>query len=154
MNKKTILLLILLLMPASLARSQTNAKNVQAPNAKQTGAPAVKASPTFAEILLRKTERAAELEELLLDYTEEFPKVKEVRFELNLLRKEMDRVLAVNLADAGKLTLALGKLLVRKIELEVDSWKLQIQYSDDHAEVKRAKRKIEVYEKAVKEILP
>jgi len=66
----------------------------------------------------------------------------------------MNRILAVNSAESGKLTLALGKLIVRKIELETDLWNLRRQYNDDHTEVKRAKRKAEVYERAIKEILP
>lgn len=115
---------------------------------------AVKSSSAYAELLLRKTERESELEEFLLDYTEEFPKVKEIKFELGSIQKEMDKILSVNAADAGKLTLALGKLLVRKTEIETDLWNVKQQYNDDHPEVKRAKRKIEVFEKAIKEILP
>ena len=155
MNKNIVFLLIFILLPASFSHSQTSVKNgsTQSISAKP-GAQTIKSSPAYAELLLRKTERAAELEELLLDYTEEFPRVKQIRFELNLIQKEMDKVSAVNVAEAGKLSLALGKLLVRKIELEVDLWNLKIQYNDDQADVKRAKRKIEIYDKAVKEILP
>lgn len=115
---------------------------------------AVKTSPAFAELLLRRTERESELEEFLLDYTEDFPKVQEIKFELDLLKKATDKIAAVGASDAGKLTLALGKLMVRKIELEVDLWNLRRQYKDDHAEVKRARRKVEVFEQAIKEILP
>lgn len=114
----------------------------------------IKSSPAYAEVLLRKTERESELEEFLIGYTEEFPKVKEIRFELGLIQKETDKILAVNASDAGRLTLALGKLVIRKIELEVDLWNLRSQYKDDHIEVKRARRKLEIYEKAVREILP
>lgn len=113
---------------------------------------AVKSSAAFAEVLLRNTERESELEEFLLDYTEEFPKVKELKFELSLLQKATDKILAVNASESGKLTLALGKLMVRKIEIEVDLWNLRNQYKDDHAEVRRAKRKVEVFERAIKEI--
>jgi len=115
---------------------------------------AAKLTPAYSEILLRKTERESELEEFSLDYTEEFPKVKEIKFELGLLNREMEKILAVNQSDSGKLTLALGKLLVRKIELETDLWNLRRQYNDEHPEVKRARRKVEVFEKAIKEILP
>lgn len=89
----------------------------------------------------------------MLDYTEEFPKVKELRFELDLLNAEMNKILAVNASDAGKLTLALGKLIVRKTELETDVWNLRRQYSDDQKEVRRAKKKVDVFEKAIREIL-
>lgn len=121
---------------------------------KQTGSAVVKSSPAFAELILRKTERESELEEFLIDYTEEFPKVKELKFELILLQNALDKISAVNVSESGKLTLALGKLLVRKIEIAVDLWNLKRQYNDDHPEVKRARRKVEVFEKAIREILP
>jgi hypothetical protein len=130
--------------------TNSSAKRTEMPQA----ASAIKFSPAFAEILLRRTERESELEEFLLDYTEEFPKVKEIRFELGLLQKELDKLLAVNASESGKLSLALGKLIVRKTEIETDLWNLRRQYADDHTEVKRAKRKAEVYERAIKEILP
>lgn len=132
------------------ASEKTLAKTDLTKTASQT----IKSTPVFAELLLRKTEREAQLEEFLLDYTEEFPKVKEIKFELDLLQKQMDKISAVSASDAPKLSLALGKLLVRKTELEVDLWNLLKQYNADHPEVKRAKRKIDVYEKAVREILP
>jgi predicted nucleic acid-binding Zn-ribbon protein len=116
-------------------------------------ASAVKSSPAFAEIILRKTELEAELESLLISYTEDFPKIKEIRFEIDSLKKEMERLSAVKSAESSKLTLALGKLMVRKAELETDLWNLRKKYDDNHPEVKRAKRKIEIYESAVKEIL-
>ncbi len=112
-----------------------------------------KSSPAYAEVLLRKTELLSELESLILDYTEEYPKVVEIRYSLVVLQKESDRMLAVKPADASKLTLALGKLIVRKIELETDLWQLLRSYKDNHPDVKRAKRKVEIYEAAIKEIL-
>ena len=139
---------------AQACRAQTTVKIPAPKPAPISTNQAAKFSPAYAEILLRKTERESELEEFLLDYKEEFPKVMEIKFEIGLLQKEADKIMAVNASEAGKLTLALGKLIVRKIELETDLWNLRRQYADDHPEVKRARRKIEVYEKAVKEILP
>lgn len=134
--------------------AQSDAKNKVVQISSKPISAAVKSSPAYAELLLRKTERESELEEFALDYTEEYPKVKEIKFELNLINKEMDKLLSVSAADANKLTLALGKLMVRKAEIEVDTWNLSRQYNADHPEVKRAKRKADVYEKAIKEILP
>jgi len=113
----------------------------------------VKSSPAFAEIILRKTELEAELESLLVSYTEDFPKIKEIRFEIDSLKKELERLSTVKSAESSKLTLALGKLMVRKAELETDLWNLRKKYDDNHPEVKRAKRKIDIYESAIKEIL-
>jgi uncharacterized protein involved in exopolysaccharide biosynthesis len=134
--------------------AQQAKKSVSQQNSSSFSIQAIKSSSAYSEVLLRRTERESELEEFLIDYTEEFPKVKEIRFELGLLQKEMGKILAVNASEAGKLTVALGKLLVRKTELETDLWNLRRQYDDNHPEVKRAKRKIEVFEKAIKEILP
>ncbi len=114
---------------------------------------AVKSSAAYAEILLQKTELEAELEDLLVAYTLEFPKVKEIQFQLGLIKIEMDKLFTVKPAESQKLTLALGKLLVRKIELETDLWNLKKQYSDDHPEVKKAKRKVLVFESAIKDVL-
>ncbi len=112
-----------------------------------------KSSPAYAELLLKKTELQADLESLILEYTEDYPKVKEIRFTLGLIKKESERLTAVKPAETSRLTLALGKLIVRKIELETELWGLQINYKDDHPDVKRAKRKVEIYETAIKEIL-
>jgi uncharacterized protein involved in exopolysaccharide biosynthesis len=147
---RLLLLLTLILSPSLFATAQTKIKTAPV---KTPTAQAVKSSPAYAEILLRKTELAAELENYLADYTDEFPKVKELRFELDLLSKEMNRILAVNAADSAKLTLALGKLMLRKIQLETDVWNLRKQYNDEHPDVKQAKRKVEVFEAAIKEIL-
>ena len=113
----------------------------------------VKGSPAYAEILLLKTELESELESLIIEYTDEHPRVKAVRVELTLVQKDIDRILAVKPADSGRLTLALGKLLVRKIQLESDLASLKIKYNDEHPEVKRVKRKVEIFEASIKEIL-
>ena len=141
-------ILLLIFVSSAYVSAQTTTKTV----AQKPTTNAAKSSPAYAEIILRKTELSAELENFLLDYTEDFPKVKELRFEIGLLQKDLDKVLATS--DASKLSLALGRLIVRKVQLQVDVWSLQKQYSDDYPDVKRAKKKVEIYEQAIKEILP
>lgn len=131
-------------------KAQTKLK----PAAAQSIINPVKSTPAYAEVLLRKTDLEANLEDLMVSYTEDFPKVKETRYELGLIGAALDKILAVNAAESSKLTLALGKLLVRKAQLETNLWSLQSKYGDDHVEVKRAARKVAVFEKAIKEILP
>ena len=43
--------------------------------------------------------------------------------------------------------------MVRKIELETDVWNLLRTYKDEHPDVKRAKRKVEIYQAAINDIL-
>jgi len=113
----------------------------------------VRSSPAYSEVLLRKTELEADIEALLTDYTEDFPKIQEDRYALTAIDAEMKKLQAVNPNDASKLTLALGKLMVRKVEVETELWRLQKQYKDDHPDVKRAKKKAEIFGKAIAEIL-
>ena len=114
---------------------------------------AARSSAAFSEVILRRAELEAELESLLTEFTEEYPKVKTDRFTLAQLQKQLDILLAVKPADASKLTLALGKLMVKKVELETDLWSLQQGLADGHPDVKRAKKKVEIFDKAIKEIL-
>jgi hypothetical protein len=113
----------------------------------------VPSSAAYAELLLRKTEMQAELESLVLEYTEEFPKVKELRHTLTLIERESARLAKTKANDTSKLTVALGKLIVRKVELETELWTLQKTYKDEHPDVKRAKRKVDIYETAIAELL-
>ena len=113
---------------------------------------AAKSSAAYAEVLLRKTELEAEIEDLQVEYTDEYPKLKESRYEFGLLGKQLDRLAATG--DASKLTPALGKLIVRQASLETDLWVLLQRYGDQHDDVKRARRKVAAFEKAIREILP
>lgn len=117
----------------------------------QTGP--VRSSATYAEILLRKTELQADLEALLADYTEAHPQIVDIRVELKSLDKSLEKVFGVKPSETGKLTLALGKMILRRAVLETGFQRLQRTYSLDHPEVKRAKRRVEIFDSAIKEIL-
>jgi hypothetical protein len=149
--KNFLIFAVILTGTASVCLSQAPAGGKQT-SAKES-ANFLTSSPAYAEVLLRRTELESDLEALIIDYTEEFPKVKEIRQTLGFLKRESDRLAAVKPAEASKLTLALGKLIVKKVELETDVWNLMKTYNDAHPEVKRAKRKVEIYEAAIKEIL-
>ena len=113
----------------------------------------IRSSPAYAELLLQKTELQSTLDSLLVDYTEQYPKVKELRLQLGFIQAEMERLLAVKPENVARLSDALGKLMLRKIELESNLETLRAQYKDDHPEVKKLRRKIESYEASIKEIL-
>ena len=113
----------------------------------------IKSSPAYAELLLRKTELESNLDALLVDYTEEFPKVKDTRLELGFLKVEMDRLLAVKPAESAKLSQALGQLMLKKVEAETQLDALRAQYKDEHPDVRKAKKKLDAFESAIKEIL-
>lgn len=143
------MVVLLLVSVYSQGGAKARPASARAPDAAQI----IKGTPAYAEVLLRRTELEADLESLLVDYTEDYPKIKEIRLELSLIKKETDRLLAVKQADASKLTLALGKLIVRKITLQTELEALLLQYKDEHPDVKRARRRVAIFEGAIKEIL-
>ncbi|HLM00334.1 MAG TPA: hypothetical protein VK400_04705 [Pyrinomonadaceae bacterium] len=150
--KKPVAVVVFLLLSALFCFAQTSGKPKPATLTSTGNQAAIKSSAAYAEILLRKTELEATLEDLTVQFTDEYPKVKEARFELGAIRKELDRIMAVG--DASKLTQSLGKLILRKVELETDMWALLEKYGEAHDDVKRARRKVATFEKAIKEILP
>ncbi len=112
-----------------------------------------KATAAYAEIALKRADAEAELESLLVEYTEEFPKVRELKYSLTRIDAEAARLAAIKPADRERATATLGKLMVRKVDAELELWKLSQDYADAHPEVKRAKKKVEIFERAIKEIL-
>ena len=113
----------------------------------------IKSSPAFAEVALRKAELQAELESLLADYTEANPKIVDIRTELASINKSLERIYAVSPSETGKLTAALGKMIVKKATLDTDLARLLRTYGKEHTEVKRAQRKVDSFETAINEIL-
>lgn len=152
MNPKKLFLIVLLFLFSSLACvAQTNGRTsiISVKNTEQV----IKSSPAYGELILQKTEVIAELADLVVEYTEEYPKVKELRTQLALINKEINRLMSVNPAETSKLSQALGKLMLRKVEVEMAYEKIQKQYTEDHPDVKQAKRKVDLFDAAIKDIL-
>lgn len=145
---------LLIVFVSTLAAASTVAAQKPAGDSKQVSVPAGQpSSAAQAELILRKTELLAELESLVLDYTEEYPKVQEIRFVLTLFDRDLARLSKVKPADSSKLTVAVGKLMLRRIELETELWNLRKNYQDGHPDVKRAKRKVEIFETSINDLL-
>lgn len=148
---KYFLFFILFFAFSIAAAAQTDGKKIDysTPTSK-----AIKSSPAYAALVLHRTVLRAELEEMLVTYTEDFPKVKDARHEIDLINFEMTRLLDTKVTDSCKLSESLGQLMLKKTEAEMALWNLKKKYNDDHPDVLRAKRKLEIYEKAVAEVLP
>ena len=113
----------------------------------------IRSSAAYAEALLRRTELQSDLEAMLPDYTEQNPKVLEARFEIGVLTKDMDKMFGVRPSDVARLTQALGKMIVRRAALAAELYRTERKYGKDHPEVQRAKRRVEAFDAAIKEIL-
>ena len=139
--RRTVLSTTIILLFAMAAFSQTG----------EVGP--IRSSAAYSEVLLRKTQLQADLEALIADYTEQNPKIIDLRNELAALNKSLEKIYNVKPTETGKLTLALGKLLVDQARLQMDLARLLRSYGDSHTEVKRARRKVEIFESAINEIL-
>ncbi len=147
---KIIFILVITFLTLQSVSAQTASKNALPVSTVNL----IKSSPAYAEILLQKVTLQAELEDLLFAYTEDFPKVKQTRFKLNLVEQALKKIMAVKPSESAKLTQALGKIMAQKIELETELEDLRKNYNSEHPDVKRAKRKVEIFDNAVNEILP
>lgn len=153
MNYVKIALVLIFLSSFSLTadaqlRSRTTKNSAPAPVSM-----AIRHSPAFAELILRRAELESTLEELLISYKEDFPKVKETQYELDVIKADLKQISSTSSSQTGKLTLSLGKLLVRRAELATDYWVMKNRFTDTHPNTKKSKRKLEIFEKAIKEII-
>lgn len=120
----------------------------------QTGEPGpIRSSPAYAEVLLRKTELQADLEAFLATYTESHPRIVDTRYELASIERSMEKLFAVRPTETAKLTLALGKLIVKRAAVDTEHARLLRTYNAEHPEVKRAKRRLDIFDTSIAEIL-
>ncbi|HEX8194575.1 MAG TPA: hypothetical protein VF571_00060 [Pyrinomonadaceae bacterium] len=113
----------------------------------------VKTSPAYAELVMKRTEVAADLEVLLPDYTEESPEVREKRLSLQILDAALKRLETVTLEQYLALTPAVGKMLARKLEAEAELKILSEIYTDEHPAVKKSKIRFKVFDAELKRLL-
>ncbi len=113
----------------------------------------VKSSAAYAEVMLRRTSLQADLEALLLDYKEEFPRVRSLRRELEILDEAVELLMKLPPSSNGKMTSALGKLIVRRAELETEFSEKSARYGETHPEVRRARKRVEVFERSIRALL-
>ena len=139
---------------AAVGNAQTAANTVSKKTASNQAVSQIKTTPAYAELLLRKTELESALEDFSEAYTDDYPKVRETRYQLSLIEKDLARLLAFGNSDLTRMTLALGKLMVWRAELEADLWSLKTRFGNDHPDVRRAARRVSSFEKAIAEILP
>ena len=126
-----------------------------APAASQAkGQADARSSAAFAEVLLRKTELLADAESLSESYTDTNPKMLDLRYEVAALDRYLKRIVGIQGPDVSKLTLALGKLMVRRASLDTEVSRLGRTLNVDHPDYKRAKKRLDVFDAAIKEILP
>jgi uncharacterized protein involved in exopolysaccharide biosynthesis len=139
---------------AQTAQPQTQPQPQTVPQTvPQTPQGSTKSTEAYGALVLRKVEVEAEYKEMLVDYTEEHPRVKIKKAEIDSLNFEMEKIAAMDSSFIPKLTATVGKLVLKKIDLQTEVNKLLLQYSEDHDLVKRAKQKVAVIEEEIQKVL-
>ncbi|HSK72937.1 MAG TPA: hypothetical protein VK892_14645, partial [Pyrinomonadaceae bacterium] len=80
-TKRLFFILVITFISSLFSFAQTGGKDKASQNPTKSNQQAVKSSPAYAELLLRRTELAAQVEDMQVDYTEDYPKLKESRYE-------------------------------------------------------------------------
>ncbi len=113
----------------------------------------LRGSGAYADILLKRANLESKYAEMIEFYTDKYPGVKETQYELKAINRELAKLNQTPPEDGAKLTSALGKLIVRMVELETDYWAKSQRYGDEHPDVRRAKLQYESFKHAIDDIL-
>jgi hypothetical protein len=115
--------------------------------------PKVQSTAAYAEVLANRVEADADLKALMLDYSEEAPQVKAKKLERDLLQRQIRWLEVLPDTSQGKMTAALGRLLVRKAQVEATMKTLGETYAEQHPLVKKARAKFDVYNSEIEKLL-
>ena len=107
----------------------------------------------YAEVYAARVEAEADLKVLNMDLTEESVQVREKKLERDLLAREIRWLEALPSTSHNKMSMALGRLLVRKTQAEVNLKMLSQNYAEDFPAVKKAHTRIGIYNDEVQKLL-
>jgi hypothetical protein len=113
----------------------------------------VRSSPAYIELTLHKADIDAELLDLAVDYTDEYPKVKRLKLEAQFVQADLENMLKLDAAALPKLTESFAKLMLKKVAMQVDLAELKVDHKDDYPDVQRAQKRVQIYEKAIRDLL-
>jgi hypothetical protein len=112
-----------------------------------------KTTQAYSLLIQQKVKLQAELENLLSEYTSDWPKSKKVRFELDTLRNEMKKMAEVEESKVIKLTAGYGSLVLRRIVLAADVQMLSEAEGADWPPLKQKQRELELLDKEIQKVM-
>ncbi|MBC7798437.1 MAG: hypothetical protein H7Z37_16330 [Pyrinomonadaceae bacterium] len=114
---------------------------------------ALKSSAAYGEIIAALAEAKVDLKILLFDYKEAAPQVVAKRQLIESYQTEIGKLEAMPTTIAPKLTLALGRLLVKKIEAGAELNELTKEYAEEYPSVKKARIRLQVFTEETDKLL-
>jgi hypothetical protein len=144
---------VAIMLCSFVAFSQTGKPGTGKPASQAPSANWVKSSPAYIELTLHQADIDAELLDLAVDYTDEYPKVKRLKLEAQFVQADLGNMLKLNAAALPKLTESFAKLVLKKVAMQVDLAELKVDHKDDYPDVQRAQKRVQIYEKAIRDLL-
>jgi hypothetical protein len=112
-----------------------------------------KTTQAFSLLIQQKVKLQAELENLLSEYTSDWPKSKRIQFELDTLKSEMKKMAEVEEPQVSKLSAGYGQLVLRRIVLAADVHMLSEEEGSDWPPLKQKQRELELLDKEIQKVM-
>jgi len=140
-------LLLVLALAFAFSPAATLAQKASAPEQNP------KTTQAYSMLIQQKVKLQAELENLLSEYTSDWPKSKKVQFELDTLRNEMKKMAEVEESKVIKLTSGFGSLVLRRIVLATDVHTLSEEEGPEWPPLKQKQRELELLDKEIQKLM-
>lgn len=112
-----------------------------------------KTTQAYSMLIQRKVKVQAELENLLSEYSSDWPQAKRMQFELDALRSEMKKMAEVEESNVIKLTPGYGALVLRRVSVMTEISMLTEEQSSQWPPLKQKQRELELLDKEIQKVL-
>lgn len=119
----------------------------------ERGSSAAETTPAYGRLVLRKATVESELAELSATVTYQHPSLEAKRFELRAIRREMEKMRAVEESRVNNLSSAVGDLILSKVALEVELNGLMARLTPQHPEVAKKRDELAALEREIESVL-
>lgn len=112
---------------------------------------AIKDSPAYGIVLLKKAEIDIKISKFSAQYTEKHPDFIQARIEQTIINQDIQRLLAQTNPD--KLTAELGRSVVQKFETEAKLRRMKVTFSEKHPAFIQLNKELLILKDALTKIL-
>lgn len=113
---------------------------------------AVKATPAYEMLIVRRAAIRAELVEQKETLTSQHPDVERTGYELSLLDMEIEKMLGSERSQISKLTRVYGQLILRKIDLQMEEHELRNQLTPTHPDLKKKRIELDAIQQEIDDL--
>jgi len=113
----------------------------------------VKATPAYKSLILKRVSLRGELFRQREMFTSQHPDVERSNYELSLLNKEIERMLASPSSQISKLSTVYADLILRKIDLQAEEYQLRRQVTASHPDLRQKRIELAALQEEIEDLL-